>query len=89
MEAINQAELLAKIAAEIVGYAEEIIEINDQRKKIDFMTECFSEIILGMFKMHYIMNPDLDVGQLLDDFYDELAYKLAPFILEDRIHLMN
>jgi hypothetical protein len=89
MSNFKRAEMMSEIAAELVSYAEDLIELENQRDKIEFMTECFSEVLLGLFKMHLIMNPHCDGKQLIDDFAWELEEKLAPIYEDKPKSMMN
>lgn len=72
------AEYTSKMASELVGYGEDLIKDTiDHGQKVEFLCECFSEALLGLFKCYVIMNPHVDPSQLVDDFANELDDKLS------------
>jgi len=76
----ERADFMAKVASELVGYAEDLIRDSvENGQRVEFMAECFSEALLGLFKCYLIMNPQVATSQFLDSFYQEMEERLEVF----------
>lgn len=80
----TRAELISKIAADLVDFANDIIIDDNYAEKIELMVEAFSESLLGLLKAYLVINPTVHPDLLMREFSKEMTEKIKDWMPTDQ-----